>query len=130
MVRLGSPLLPMAPLAPGWPAAAERPGSPLLLGALQYRLAPGFPGPPSQQLQGPLPRSPGGMLTNTQQPVKVYTLKRTSSGTTVPQAPRLLPQDPSHEVAALGSILVYLALVSVPIPIPQVWPSCQLSRSL
>lgn len=55
---------------------------------------------------------------------------RTSSGTTVPQAPRLLPQDPSHEVAALGSILVYLALVSVPIPIPPVWPSCQLSRSL
>ena len=40
------------------------------------------------------------------------------------------PQDPSHEVAALGSILVYLALVSVPIPIPPVWPSCQLSRSL
>lgn len=55
---------------------------------------------------------------------------RTSSGTTVSQAPLLLPQGPSHEVAALGSILVYLTLIPVPISIPPVWPSCQLSRSL
>lgn len=55
---------------------------------------------------------------------------RTSSGTTVPQAPLLLPQGPSHEIAALGSILVYLTLIPVPISIPPVWPSCQLSRSL
>lgn len=38
------------------------------------------------------------------------------------------PPGPSHEVAALGSILVYLALT--PGPIAPLWPSCQLSGTL
>lgn len=42
----------------------------------------------------------------------------------------LLHSGPSHEVAALGSILVYLALGPIPVPVPQVRPSCQLSGSL
>lgn len=43
------------------------------------------------------------------------------------RTPYTLPHPgPSHEVAALGSILVYLALG----PGPSVRPACQLSRSL
>ena len=55
-----------------------------------------FPATPA----GPLPRPPGSMLTNTQQPMKVYTLRRTSSGTT--RTPGYVEEMGGHVLASQG----------------------------
>lgn len=75
---------------------------------------------------------PGELLTQPAlkfQPVRGSGSQGAGRGTTVPftTPPDALPlPGSSHEVATLGSILVYLAFV----PIPAVGPSCQLSGSL
>jgi len=75
---------------------------------------------------------PGELLTQPAlkfQPVRGSGGQGAGRGTIVPftTPPDTLPlPGSSHEVATLGSILVYLAFI----PIPPVWPSCQLSGAL
>lgn len=75
---------------------------------------------------------PGELLTQPAlkfQPVRGSGGQGAGRGTIVPftTPPDTLPlPGSSHEVATLGSILVHLAFI----PIPPVWPSCQLSGSL
>ena len=61
-------------LSPCWPAAEARPGSPPLLGILQPWLQPSGDPLPSNSSRALAPPAPDSTLTDTLQPVTVYTL--------------------------------------------------------